>query len=276
MEKEELINKLKAELKIRGLSGMTVRNYSFFVNKFLNSTEKNALELNEDDVKLYLGGMFESKSKNTIMLAAASIKFLFQEILKKDWKDIEYSIKCGADFMALSFVKNAKDVIEVRDFIGDRETRIISKIEHQTAVDNINEIIDVSDAIMIARGDLGVEMAARQLLLSPIVQRVGGTGSPNVQNIYGTGTTNPFRGLVTEIIVSPFLGRYEWVLMERGRAVVKQVVWDLELSEQSAPNSEEMFRRDSTAFKASKMYGVGMLNDRFAYYSNSTTAPTVD
>ena len=72
----EEVDKLKTELKIRGFSPLTVRNYSFFVEKFLEQTEKKIEDLNEDDVKLFLSNMFEDKSKNTIMLAAASLKFL--------------------------------------------------------------------------------------------------------------------------------------------------------------------------------------------------------
>jgi len=88
MEREEAISKLKTELKIRGLSSMTVRNYSFFVDKFLIKTNKPVELINEDDVKLYLSDLFDSKSKNTIMLAAAALKFFYKEIMKKEWKDI--------------------------------------------------------------------------------------------------------------------------------------------------------------------------------------------
>lgn len=84
----EVVDKLKNELKIRGFSNLTVRNYSFFVEKFLARTNKKSEDLNEDDVKAYLSEMFDTKSKNTIMLAAASLKFFFQEILKKDLKEL--------------------------------------------------------------------------------------------------------------------------------------------------------------------------------------------
>lgn len=86
---------------------------------------------------------------------------------EQDWKDIEYSIKSNVDFIALSFVKEAKEVIEVKEFIGDRPIKVISKIEHQKSVDNINSIIDASDCIMIARGDLGVEVPLERL---PVIQ----------------------------------------------------------------------------------------------------------
>lgn len=88
IKEKELVSKLKTELKLRGFSPLTVRNYSFFVTKFLGRIDKNNDELTQDDAKLFLGELFESKSKNTIMLAAASLKFLYTEILKKDFAQV--------------------------------------------------------------------------------------------------------------------------------------------------------------------------------------------
>ena len=85
----DAIGKLQTELKLRGFSPLTVRNYSFFVEKFLKSCGRIADEVNQDDAKKYLASLYESKSKNTIMLAAASLKFFFQEVLKKEFTDIK-------------------------------------------------------------------------------------------------------------------------------------------------------------------------------------------
>jgi len=84
----EDIKKLQSELKIRGFSPLTVRNYTFFVEKFLQRINKPSANLSEDDVKEYLSEMFDTKSKNTIMLAAASLKFFFIEVLKKEFAQI--------------------------------------------------------------------------------------------------------------------------------------------------------------------------------------------
>ncbi|MBX4196701.1 tyrosine-type recombinase/integrase [Candidatus Pacearchaeota archaeon] len=83
------LEKLRTELKIRGFSPLTVRNYYFFVNKFMERTNKPCESLNEDDVKAYLSEMFDTKSKNTIMLAAASLKFFYGEILGKEFAKIK-------------------------------------------------------------------------------------------------------------------------------------------------------------------------------------------
>ncbi len=78
------LQKLQTELKLRGFSPLTVRNYSFFVDKFLKYINKPTQDLDQDDIKSYLATLFEDKSKNTIMLAAASLKFFFQEVLDKE------------------------------------------------------------------------------------------------------------------------------------------------------------------------------------------------
>src|SRR3989344_4980581 len=83
------LEKLKTEIKMRGLSQQTVRNYSFFVDKFMQKTNKPSEDLTEEDVRLYISNLFDTKSKNTIMLAVASIKFFFKEILKKDLPNIK-------------------------------------------------------------------------------------------------------------------------------------------------------------------------------------------
>ncbi len=84
----ESIAALQTELKLRGFSPLTVRNYTFFVEKFLKHANKSTDVLTQDDAKSYLGDLFESKSKNTIMLAAASLKFFYIEVLKKDFAQV--------------------------------------------------------------------------------------------------------------------------------------------------------------------------------------------
>jgi integrase/recombinase XerD len=85
----EGLEKLKTELKLRGFSPMTVRNYSFFVDKFLKFSNKSEESLTQDDAKLYLSSLIEEKSRNTLMLAAASLRFFYQEVLKRSFTDIK-------------------------------------------------------------------------------------------------------------------------------------------------------------------------------------------
>ncbi len=78
----------------------------------------------------------------------------------KDWADIEFGIKNGVDFFATSFVRTGKDIRQLKEFLlkHKSEGEIIAKIETPQAVENIDEIIDASDGVMVARGDLGAEV----------------------------------------------------------------------------------------------------------------------
>lgn len=89
---------------------------------------------------------------------------------EKDVEDIKFAAEAGFDFISISFVKDPSDVGEVRNLLEpiDPEIDIISKIEHPKAMENLDEIIEVSDAVMVARGDLGVEMPASRL---PMMQK---------------------------------------------------------------------------------------------------------
>ncbi len=85
----------------------------------------------------------------------------------KDRVDMAFALSQNVDFIALSFVQSTQDVIEAKDIIGDR-AKLIVKIEKPSAVDNIEAILKLTDAVMVARGDLGVELALEQV---PVVQR---------------------------------------------------------------------------------------------------------
>jgi pyruvate kinase len=89
----------------------------------------------------------------------------------KDRLDLEFGISLGVDYVALSFVKSADDIRELRDFCrvqGRTAPPIVAKIETPEAVENLESIIRASDAVMVARGDLGVELRPEQV---PIIQR---------------------------------------------------------------------------------------------------------
>lgn len=85
----------------------------------------------------------------------------------KDRADLDFALGLGVDYIALSFVQQPDDVREARALIGDR-AGIISKIEKPSAFEHIEEIVELSDAIMVARGDLGVECAPEDV---PLMQR---------------------------------------------------------------------------------------------------------
>ncbi len=88
-------------------------------------------------------------------------------LTEKDREDLAYALDLRVDYVALSFVQHAEDVREARALIGDR-AGIISKIEKPSALSEIDAIVEASDAVMVARGDLGVELPPEQV---PIAQR---------------------------------------------------------------------------------------------------------
>jgi pyruvate kinase len=89
---------------------------------------------------------------------------------EKDEDDLRWGLKLGADLIALSFVRNADDIIRVHEIMAEegRKIPVIAKIEKPQAVDHLEAIIDAFDAIMVARGDLGVELPLEAV---PIVQK---------------------------------------------------------------------------------------------------------
>ncbi|MFW6353255.1 MAG: pyruvate kinase [Verrucomicrobiota bacterium] len=90
-------------------------------------------------------------------------------LTRKDRADIDIGIECGVDFYALSFVREPDDLDILRRFITERgsEAKIIAKIEDQSAISNLDQIIQASDGLMVARGDLGIEIPYETL---PLVQ----------------------------------------------------------------------------------------------------------
>ncbi|WP_404404275.1 pyruvate kinase [Jeotgalibacillus malaysiensis] len=109
------------------------------------------------------------KNKKGVNVPGVSVNL--PGITDKDASDILFGIEQGVDFIAASFVRRASDVMEIRELLeknGSPNINIIPKIENQEGVDNIDEILQVSDGLMVARGDLGVEIPAEEV---PLVQK---------------------------------------------------------------------------------------------------------
>ena len=108
-------------------------------------------------------------NKKGINLPGVSVNMPF--ISQKDREDILFGIQEEFDFIAASFTRTADDVLEIRKILdenGGRDLNIIAKIENQQGVDNIDSIIEVADGIMIARGDMGVEIPLEDV---PVIQK---------------------------------------------------------------------------------------------------------
>lgn len=110
------------------------------------------------------------KSKKGVNIPG--IKLSLPALTERDKADIKFGIENDIDFVAASFVRKAEDVIELRkymDGLNDNNVKIIAKIENQEGIDNFDEILAVVDGIMVARGDMGVEVNIQEL---PAIQKM--------------------------------------------------------------------------------------------------------
>jgi len=107
-------------------------------------------------------------SRRHINLPGVDVKL--PALTEKDYSDLELAFECEMDFIAMSFVRRAADIQLLRKLIQERHSKIhiVAKIEDQMAVRNLEEIIEACDGLMIARGDLGIEVPYEEL---PIIQR---------------------------------------------------------------------------------------------------------
>jgi len=126
------------------------------------------LEVSEHRLKCKVldGGMLGSRKHVNL----PGVRVNLPSVTNKDREDIAFAIEQDLDFIALSFVRGAADILEARalvDAAGGHQ-RLIAKIENQEGIDNFDAILDSADGIMVARGDLGVEVAFEEL---PVLQR---------------------------------------------------------------------------------------------------------
>ena len=132
--------------------------------------EMKVVEMHGTDIVCQVenGGMISDKKGVNVPNVELSMPY----ISKTDYDDIVFGIELGFDFIAASFVRTAEDVLEIRKILEEHNCtniNIIAKIENKQGVDNIDEIIRVSDGIMVARGDMGVEIPMEEV---PIIQKL--------------------------------------------------------------------------------------------------------
>lgn len=155
---------------------MTYKDFAKDVHpgeKILLDDGKLVFEVVETDrkgevkAKVLQGGPFQSKKGVNL----PNTKISLPALTEKDKEDVKTGIDIDADWFALSFVRSAQDIEDLRKEMArytDRQIPIVSKIEKPEAVDDIDHILPATDAIMVARGDLGIEVPAEQV---PIIQK---------------------------------------------------------------------------------------------------------
>jgi pyruvate kinase len=112
--------------------------------------------------EVIVGGTLKSSKGINLPSTAISLP----SVTEKDWRDLDWGLSHSIDYVALSFVRTADEIRTIKDYIkasGKRNLKVVAKIEKPEAVQNIKEIIEVADAIMIARGDMGVELPAARV-----------------------------------------------------------------------------------------------------------------
>lgn len=184
---EELVIRTGSEV---GTSGVVYTNYMKFARDVkagepvLMDDGKLELRVLETDGKgevrceVVHGGVLKPRKGINLPSTAISLPC----ITEKDAVDLAYALEQDVDWIGLSFVRNARDIVELRERIEaeGKHTRIIAKIEKPEALEDLDGILEETDAVMIARGDLGVEIPKQEvpLVQKDIIQRCMHMGKP--------------------------------------------------------------------------------------------------
>ncbi len=155
----------KCQISYKGLPNDVVPGDRILIDDGL--IELEVLETTATDIKTKVlnGG----DVKNNKGVNVPGVKIQLPAITQKDIDDIIFGIENDIDFIAASFIRKAEDVLEIRKVLEENnapDIHIISKIENQEGMDNLEEILEVSDGLMVARGDLGVEIPTEMVPLA--------------------------------------------------------------------------------------------------------------
>ncbi|PSA92713.1 pyruvate kinase [Bacillus atrophaeus] len=159
----------KISVTYEGLADDVQKGSTILLDDGLIGLEVLEVHADKREIKTKVLNSGTLKNKKGVNVPGVSVNL--PGITEKDARDITFGIEQGVDFIAASFVRRSTDVLEIRELLEEHnagDIQIIPKIENQEGVDNIGSILEVSDGLMVARGDLGVEIPAEEV---PLVQK---------------------------------------------------------------------------------------------------------
>lgn len=159
-------NNKRFTVSLKSLTKTLKKNNQLYINDGIVGLRVKNIEGNDIHCKVTSSGEIRSKKGVNI----PNTKLDLPCLTEKDFADLDFALSLEPDYIALSFVRAAEDIVSLREKILDKklDIPIISKIEHAFAIKNFDKILKESDAIMVARGDLGIETSVANL---PILQK---------------------------------------------------------------------------------------------------------
>ncbi|BCU81055.1 pyruvate kinase [Polycladomyces abyssicola] len=159
-------NAQRVSVSYKGLPADVQPGSTILIDDGLIRLDVEAVEGTEIHCRVANGGLL----KNRKGVNLPGVKVNLPGITSKDADDIVFGIQKGVDFIAASFVRKPEDILEIRKILEehDADIQIIAKIENSEGLEHLDEILEVADGLMVARGDLGVEIPAEEV---PLVQK---------------------------------------------------------------------------------------------------------
>jgi pyruvate kinase len=192
--------------------------------------------------------------KNFKSIHIPGLEVDFDDLTVKDKRDITVAKKLGCNWIALSYVKNSKIIKQTRKLIP-QDTGIIAKVENKSAIKNIKDIINTSDAIMVARGDLAVEIGANEVphVQLDIVKKCSELGKPVIiatQMLESMIESNkPTRAEINDVGTAIFQGA-DVVMLSAETAVGKYPLQAVQAMKKTIVSTEKYKKENITSFKS--------------------------